>query len=251
MNQQFIIISGMHRSSTSLITQYLQLCGVALGENLLQAFTDNLDGYFENKTIVSLHQQLINEQKHNLFTCPIQTTYTDAAKQTLLKEVDLLTNSGPIFAYKDPRNCLFLQPLTELFSDAKHILLYRDYRQVIDSLIRRGTDKEIKQKPWLAAQAWINYNTYLLNHFKRNRGNCLLFKDYSFIHNAQGCIQLINAHFNINLTLEPMKKIYKPNLTKRDDKYQWKTRLICKIYHRRLESLKLELEQCASIKNNI
>jgi hypothetical protein len=135
MTKELIIISGMHRSSTSLITQYLRLCGVSLGTNLLGPHKDNEDGYFENRAIVELHQQLIMKTGSNLFDCEIQTAYSEDSKRIISNEIEILKLTGDIFGFKDPRNSLFLEPIRNLFPDAKQILIYRCFEEVIDSLI--------------------------------------------------------------------------------------------------------------------
>jgi hypothetical protein len=171
MINKLIIISGMHRSSTSLIAQYLKLCGVSLGNNLLGAHIDNKDGYFENRVIVELHQHLIVQERANLFNFKIQTRYSSESKTAILNEIELLKLAGGIYGFKDPRNCLFIKPLTNIFPDAKHLLIYRCFEEVIDSLIRRGTDVEIRRKPWLAARAWILYNSSLIEQMETNKQN--------------------------------------------------------------------------------
>jgi hypothetical protein len=236
----------MHRSSTSLITQYIQLCGIFLGNNLLGAHKDNKDGYFENRAIVELHQQLILKKRFNLFNSQIQATYSQESKSAILSEIESLKLGGHTYGFKDPRNCLFLKPLTNILPTAKHILIYRSFEEVIDSLIRRGTDKEIRRKPWLAAKAWLTYNSSLIEQMKTNKGSCILFNDTQFINNSIGCVSLINSSFNIELRLISIQRIYKPNLTKRDNKFNWKTKLISYLYKRKLTAITKQLESFSS-----
>lgn len=236
----------MHRSSTSLIAQYLDICGVSLGKNLLGAHKDNRDGYFENRSIVELHQQLILKKRFNLFNCKIQTTYSQDSKNTILNEVETLKRDGDIYGFKDPRNCLFLKPLTNLLPDAKHILVYRCFEEVIDSLIRRGTDKEIRRRPWLAAKAWIIYNANLIEYMNANKESCILLKDTQFINNSTECVALINSRFNIDLRSTSIRQIYKPNLTKRDGNFNWKTKLVVYRYKQQLTAITKQLESISS-----
>lgn len=247
MTKKLIIISGMHRSSTSLITQYLQLCGVSLGNNLIGAFKDNKDGYFENSTIVKLHQRLIIEKNLNLFNCKMQTTYSEESKTIIRTEIETLKLGGDVYGFKDPRNLLFIQPLTNLLPNAKHILIYRCFEEVIDSLIRRATDVELKKKPWLAAQAWIAYNSSLIEQIETNKKDCILFKDTQIISESIKCVQLINSRFNINLRSTSIEQIYKPNLTKRDGDFTWKTKLISYVYKRIIKAISSKLALLSSL----
>lgn len=224
----------------------MQLCGVTLGNDLLGAHVDNKDGYFENRAIVELHQQLILKKRFNLFNSQIQVTYSPESKSTIINEIESLKLGGDIYGFKDPRNCLFLKPLTNILPTAKHILIYRSFEEVIDSLIRRGTDKEIRRKPWLAAKAWITYNSSLIEQMKTNKESCILFNDAHIINNSIGCVSLINSKFKIELRSISIQQIYKPNLTKRDNKFNWKTKLISFIYKRKLTVITKQLESFSS-----
>jgi hypothetical protein len=142
---------------------------------------------------------------------------------------------------------LFIEPLTKLLPNAKHILIYRCFEEVIDSLIRRATDVEIRKKPWLAAQGWIAYNSSLIKQIETNEKDCILFKDTQIINKSIECVELINAKFNINLRSTSIDQIYKPNLTKRDGKFTWKTRLLSFIYSRKIKAISKKLESLSSL----
>jgi hypothetical protein len=243
MKPTLIIISGMHRSSTSLITQHLQLCGLCLGNNLLGTFRDNEDGYFENKTIVHSHQLLIQSKNEHMFTLLPQETYPDDVKLIITSEVKLLSETSHVVGFKDPRNSLFINPLNDLFVDAKNLMVYRIYEEVIDSLIRRKTDKILRFRPWIAAKAWIRYNEELVKFYDQNKSKSLLFIDSSIIKEPELCIHLINQKFDISLRAESINKIYKSHLTKRDASYGWKTKLACFLYRGQLNETLQKLEE--------
>ena len=59
MNNKVLIVAGMHRSGTSVIAQWLQRCGLCLGENLLGPAIGNNEGHFEDTDFVFLHDILI------------------------------------------------------------------------------------------------------------------------------------------------------------------------------------------------
>ena len=54
-----VVVTGMHRSGTSLIASFLQALGVNLGDELIEADANNPHGYFEAKEVVRLHQQML------------------------------------------------------------------------------------------------------------------------------------------------------------------------------------------------
>ena len=54
-----VLISGVHRSGTSLLTQLLSQCGGGLPRNLMPPHPDNPDGYFEANDLVAHHEQVL------------------------------------------------------------------------------------------------------------------------------------------------------------------------------------------------
>ena len=84
----FLLVSGFHRSGTSLVAQTLHSNGVNLGENLMGASFGNPNGHFEDLSIVELHDELLN-----LHGLDWQTTYSSTnfkisrTKQTRFKSL--------------------------------------------------------------------------------------------------------------------------------------------------------------------
>ena len=59
MANNVLVIAGMHRSGTSLITHWLHDCGLQVGERLVGAGTGNVEGHFEDEDFFLLHQQIL------------------------------------------------------------------------------------------------------------------------------------------------------------------------------------------------
>src|SRR6476620_5037184 len=57
---QLLIITGMHRSGTSLITSILQQSGLPIGEQLVPAAEGNPHGFFEDQAFMLLHQAMLH-----------------------------------------------------------------------------------------------------------------------------------------------------------------------------------------------
>ena len=53
----------MHRSGTSLITQWLYRCGLFVGERLFPPGPGNLDGHFEDMDFLELHVKFLSKRK--------------------------------------------------------------------------------------------------------------------------------------------------------------------------------------------
>ena len=60
MPDQLVVILGMHRSGTSLVTSSLPLLGFPVGDNLMLGNEDNPRGFFEDLDVVSLNDDLLS-----------------------------------------------------------------------------------------------------------------------------------------------------------------------------------------------
>ena len=59
MPRQLVVILGMHRSGTSLVTKSIELLGYTLGDNLMPSGVDNPKGFWEDLDIVQFNDKLL------------------------------------------------------------------------------------------------------------------------------------------------------------------------------------------------
>src|SRR5947209_7206603 len=64
MKNKVLIIVGMHRSGTSLISQWLYKCGLHIGEHLLEPNVGNIEGHYEDLDFVRMHEKIL--KSHSL-----------------------------------------------------------------------------------------------------------------------------------------------------------------------------------------
>jgi len=129
----------MHRSGTSLITQWLQTCGLHIGDTLLGPETGNDEGHFEDVDFVNLHRQLLaNRKLPNTGLCNSNIATLNAAEENTIKAlINVKNKKNTQWAWKDPRTCLFLNAYRKLVPDAHYVIILRDYRAVVSSLLNR------------------------------------------------------------------------------------------------------------------
>ena len=61
-SQRVIVVLGMHRSGTSVLSRGVQCLGVDLGDNLKTAPNPaNPKGYWEDKDMVSINEELLSQ----------------------------------------------------------------------------------------------------------------------------------------------------------------------------------------------
>jgi hypothetical protein len=109
-----IIVLGMRRSGTSLVTKSLELMGVDLGTSLLPPAADNPKGFFEDSDINKLNIDMLNATNSDWDSTRFHTNtdveelcdqgFFDRAIALLNKKL----SQTSIFGFKDPRVCKLL-----------------------------------------------------------------------------------------------------------------------------------------------
>lgn len=176
MKNKILVVTGMHRSGTSLITQWLQRCGLHVGDELLGADTGNDNGHFEDLDFLNSHKALLKSRRlsDNGFTSTTLKPLSHEEKDKIRDIIKYKNGFNQEWAWKDPRTCLFLDAYHNLIPDAFYFVVLRSYEAVISSMIlRMYKQKEDKyaSKKGLAAFIW--------NHFTKKKRMDVLKKKYS------------------------------------------------------------------------
>lgn len=199
-----LIITGMHRSGTSMFAKSLENCGVTLGTGLIDSDIGNPRGYFENKDIVVLNNSILNYNKLHYFinnTQELNLNFSSTHRNNAeLIRTHLTTKHKSIIAIKDPRVCLTIDFWNDVFKndDVYYIFLYRDPTEVLASLLRRGTDPDITQDPSIALKSYFLYNKNILNFSNQNK-KTILINISKFMESPEKTIGAINTAFGMNL----------------------------------------------------
>ncbi|MYN39861.1 hypothetical protein GTP55_10790 [Duganella sp. FT109W] len=159
MANDVLVIAGMHRSGTSLITHWLHDCGLQVGENLVGAGTGNVEGHFEDEGFFQLHQQiLVDKGAHPDGLGPPETMTPTRQEQAQMHALITARNASfQQWGWKEPRTCLFLDTYSALLPEAKYLVLLRDYQEVVHSLLKRDfslLDNKYRGKSWPHRTAW-------------------------------------------------------------------------------------------------
>jgi O-antigen biosynthesis protein len=219
--QSVMIITGMHRSGTSLTASLLQSAGVNLGDRLMRGDKGNSKGHFEDLDFVEFHQQVLKAQELNIAgwvkenRLEVPSSFRELAQDLLETRQDL-----GIWGWKDPRTTLFLDFWSELIPDAKYIFVYRSPWDVLDSLFRRR-DLIFQQDPNFALTQWCNYNQAILDFCQRYPDQCLLFNVAQVICNPEMIVNLINQQWN--WALRSPEPLYEPAIFKANRDYYLQT----------------------------
>ena len=242
MKPTVLIITGIHRSGTSLTASLFQSVGVNIGEKLVGPEYGNIRGHFEDIEFVELHKRILQSQHIDDLGSNVETKEITVKKQQLKIAKKLIKNrqeenekANKIWGWKDPRTTLFLNFWLQLLPDAKFVFVYRSPWEVVDSLYRRNTDEKLLEQPEKAVKMWLDYNQRILDFYQQFSAKCLIGKVDSIGKNPESFIQAVNEKFEINLPAPPPGNFAESLLVK-DIGKTTKPSLIAKYFPETLET---------------
>lgn len=144
------MIIGPHRSGTSAFSGVLSMMGIFFGSNLLDPSFDNPKGFFENKSIVALNDEILNLFQNKWYTSkplPREWWKQEAILPLQTRAIELINyeyNGLSLFAIKDPRMALLFpfwkKVLTQFFNiDIHVVIVYRKPIEIVQSLMKRNS----------------------------------------------------------------------------------------------------------------
>jgi hypothetical protein len=151
-----VVILGMHRSGTSLVTRLVSLMGLALphDDDLFVGQRPNPRGHWESKSLVAFNNGLLEERDATWF-CPPSLSAGDVSRMLDRHASDALARFYSAYTeqpwvWKDPRTCVLLPFWSAVLGErAAYVLVVRHPLEVSDSLARRnGYRPEVSLALW-------------------------------------------------------------------------------------------------------
>lgn len=140
-----VIILGMHRSGTSMLSSIVHTLGINMGpENDLKRSNPESQphGYWEDQGFVTLNRQMIKAAGGHWHKPPGRLRLLSASME-FRPEIEALIekrDTGNDWGWKDPRNCLTIEAYQFALQDkdVRYLHIFRNGQRVAHSLIRRG-----------------------------------------------------------------------------------------------------------------
>ncbi len=140
-----VVVAGMHRSGTSLVTRLCSLWGLELPQDDIGARRGNERGHWESLAVIELNEWLLREAKASWFdmVIPDPMPVSDAVAQRFSDT--LATAFGPAdnILVKDPRitklTGTWVDALAELGVEQSYLLVVRNPLEVAESLLVRDS----------------------------------------------------------------------------------------------------------------
>lgn len=235
MSEKMIYIVGMHRSGTSLVANWLQACGLDMGEKLVGPNFSNPNGHFEDVLFVEYHETLLSWNNQSMYVkkdAPLRVP--KLYKMQAEKFLERRTARSQQWGLKQPRATVFLEMWHSILPFGHYIAPIRHYSEVVHSLYARacGKIKSIektepdKAKALLAQfmqakdfscnnylSVWIRHNQDLLNHYKAvGAEKCLIFQPRNLPQLDLRVFKTISQEWGFDLNYVPVGEIYQPEL---------------------------------------
>ena len=204
-----LIVTGMHRSGTSLTASFVRSLGIDVGDNLLLGDAYNPKGYFEDVDFVQLQRSMLQaccnrEEEGWIDWGWTKSEHLDrsALSDYILPAQDLIDrrmrdcSESAVWGWKDPRTTLLLDFWQELLPEARYLLVYRFPWDVVDSIGRLNSVAFHNRSEW-AIKVWEFYNRHLLEFYHKNRERCILMSIDRCVREPEKLVRLLEEKFNL------------------------------------------------------
>jgi len=207
-----LVITGMHRSGTSMVAHYLQGCGVDIGTHLHPGDVGNPRGYYEDIEFLNFHQDLLAFLRVSIFPTTDRELRQAIPDQFRSRAQEILRRKGgaPVWGWKECRTTLFLDFWKEMIPDMNVLFLLRHPVSVVDSLLRRGTDQNVLRRPSIAFQSWRLHNELILDFYRRNPSSCFLIDVNCLVQDAALAVSALFSKLSIELPVRDFDAVYAP-----------------------------------------
>jgi len=250
--QRIVVVLGMHRSGTSLLTNLLTILGVDVGADLLAPNASNELGYWENERIYRTQDALMNYIAKDWgeygFAYPFAIDWERlpefrAFQDQLISIVhDEIAQAKGIWGFKDPRTCrllpLWKQIFAELNLEPLYVLAVRDPSVVVESLL-----KLYPLDPLHAELVWM---LHYLDAIRDTEGELRIIVDYDrWFTEPREQAQAVAKALDLTWPADDCDLISRLTQTIRPDLRHSKTRRPCSLPF--VKKIHEALKQCAAI----
>lgn len=245
-----LVITGMHRSGTSLVASLFERAGVHLGARLmLPKADDNPRGFFEDAEFVEFQQALFHARGlDSLVARDFSFQATDAETERA-RAIIAARSEYPLWGWKDPRTSLCLNFWHALLPDPRYLFVYRHPFDVTLSLARRG--QVVGFDFFAGLEAWYTYNRALLEFAQQHPEITLVCSSYALVEQIDTFNARLAQEFNLNLPLDAALRdaIFETELLRRPPHTPAQQMLLRRIHPDAME-LYDALQGCAALKQD-
>lgn len=204
---QPIVLTGMHRSFTSLTSNILTRLGIYMGESVLSPDVFNPEGYFENVDFLNFDRTLCR------FSTKLEDSFidwgwandermdpnkieefVDCAKKLIYDRRHLR-----VWGWKDPRTSLLLDFWDKIIPHAKYIFVYRHPSEVCESVSKLKGIEVFQKHPEYIEKCWREHNQNIYDFAIKNRNRCIVLNSNDLTKNPNKIKNLLIDKFELKI----------------------------------------------------
>lgn len=242
-----LVITGMHRSGTSLLASLFAGAGVHVGTRLIGASRGNDRGHWEDLDFYELHARILeaNGVGNEGFSCTADLIVPPPLRDQAAAVIAAKAVATP-WGWKDPRTTLFLDFWQSLLPEAVFVFVFRSPWEVADSLFRRG-DEIFVRHPAFAIRVWHHYNRRILDFCAAHSSRCLVKEVTQIVADPAAVFAEVRERLGVPVS-EPPQRFEEP-LLRQDDGRQ--RRAIVAAFHPEALEVYAALRRLAGIKEAV
>jgi len=137
-----IVVLGMHRSGTSMVSSMLHTMGVSMGTKFIEADEHNVLGYWEDRKPLEINKDILYSVKGNWKKMvtkreiePLYDAYGTRMKN-FVSDREGKTGSMLLWGFKDPRTCMTIWLWHKVLVAPRYIIVHRRQEDTIKSLLK-------------------------------------------------------------------------------------------------------------------
>lgn len=140
MEKKVVIVVGMHRSGTSLLSLFLSELGINMGDEKLSSSHANPTGHHEDMFFLNLHTKILNNCGGDWDSPPNKKLLQKEWMKhftTIQDKLEQKSIENSVWGWKDPRTSLFLESYLKTIKNPLIIYCTRSSKEVEDSIYAR------------------------------------------------------------------------------------------------------------------
>jgi glycosyltransferase involved in cell wall biosynthesis len=212
---QPVILTGMHRSFTSLTSNILTELGIYMGESILEPDDFNPEGYFENVDFLYFDRTLCKfcmYHENSFFDwgwSPDEKMNSDKIKEFegYAKKLVHDRKRLRVWGWKDPRTSLLLNFWDSIIPHAKYIFVYRNPAEVYTSVTKLKGIELFQKHPEYIEKCWSDHNRNILEFASKNRDRCIVISTNNLTKNPNAIKPLLTDKLGLRIYDENLEHL--------------------------------------------
>jgi glycosyltransferase involved in cell wall biosynthesis len=212
---QPVILTGMHRSFTSLTSSLLTEVGINMGKSILPPDIHNPEGYFENEDFLHFDRGICSVSINSENSFPDWGWAVDERMNPdKLKEAEECAKKLVydrrklrLWGWKDPRISLMLDFWDSIIPHAKYVFVYRNPAEVYESVYKLKGIELFQKNPEYIEKCWRDHNKNILNFALKNRERCVIVNTNKLTQNPNALKPLLTEKLKLQICDENLENL--------------------------------------------